>query len=128
MGQTVHTHDYAGSNYIICDDHYAFRCICTLAKNYAAGVHKIKDTKYDSVSPQEVASQCSRLSIQEQHQLHKLIKQFPTLFSGQFDRYNESQFTLELLDQNTVPIFYKPYPITQTYMQVFSKGIQPYYS
>ena len=100
-----------------------FSCMHMFSENYAAGTSKIKEAKYDSISPQEVAAQSSHLTSQEQQQLCKLLQQFPTLFSGQLGRYNKSQFKLELVDPYTTPIFCKPYPVAQTHMQVFLKEL-----
>ena len=100
-----------------------FSCVLTFAENYAIGTNKIKQAKYESISPNEVASQSSHLSKQEQSQLLSLLQQFPTLFSGQLGRYNKSNFTLELINPKTSPIFFKPYPIAQTHMQVFQQEL-----
>ena len=101
-----------------------FSCARTFRDNYATGSKKIKQAKYDSVSPTVVAAQCSHLSPQQQKQLETLLQQFPQLFSGQLGRYNKNKFTLELLNPATVPIFCKPYPIAQTHMQVFLQELQ----
>ena len=39
-----------------------FSCMLTFAENYAIGTNKIKQAKYESISPNEVASQCSHLT------------------------------------------------------------------
>ena len=96
-----------------------FPCQLTFSENYATGTNKIKQAKYESISPKEVAAQCVHLSSQQQLQLQNLLQDFPKLFSGQIGRYNKSKFTLELINPNTAPIFCKPYPIAQTHMQVF---------
>ena len=100
-----------------------FSCMLTFTENYAIGTNKIKQAKYESISPNEVASQCSHLSKQEQSQLLTLLQKIPTLFSGQIGRYNKSKFTLELINPKTSPIFCKPYPIAQTHMQVFQQEL-----
>ena len=46
-----------------------FSCMLTFAENYAIGTNKIKQAKYDSIFPNEVASQCSHLTKQEQSRL-----------------------------------------------------------
>ena len=99
-----------------------FSCMLTYSENYAASVNKIKEAKYESVSPKEVAQKYMHLSSQQQ-QLINLFQQFPALFSGQLGHYNKSKFTLEFIDQKTPPIVCKPYPIAQTHMQVFFKKL-----
>ena len=74
-----------------------FSCMHTFAENYVTGTKKIKQAKYESISPNEVASQCLHLSKPQQLQLQILLQNFPKLFSGQLGRYNKSQFTLELI-------------------------------
>ena len=49
-----------------------FSCTYALNENYATGVTKNEEAKYDCVSPQEVVSQCSHLSSQRQQQLRPL--------------------------------------------------------
>ena len=101
-----------------------FSCKLTFAENYAIGTKKIKEAKYDSISPKEVISQCSHLSTQNQSKLLELLSKFSKLFSGQLGRYNKSKFTLELINPKTPPIFCKPYPIAQTHMKVFQQELQ----
>ena len=100
-----------------------FSCMLTFAENYATGTNKIKQAKYESISPNEVASQFSHLKKQEQLQLQSLLQHFPTLFSGRLGRYNKSKFTLELINPRISPIFCKPYPIAQIHMQVFQQKL-----
>ena len=66
-----------------------------------------------------MADQCHHLSIIQRKQLSELLSKFPQLFSGKLGRYNKSQFTLELQDPDSKPIFCKPYPVPQAHVQVF---------
>ena len=95
----------------------------TFKATYAAAHIPIKEAKYKSISPNEVAKQCTYLSSVNQSKLNTLLSQFPTLFSGKLGRYNKTRFTLELQDPNISPIFCKPYPIAQTHMAVFKQEL-----
>ena len=101
-----------------------FSCSLTFTENYTTGTKKSNRPQYESISPNEVASQCDHLSKQQQSQIQDLLQKFPTLFSGQLGQYNKSKFTLELINPNTVPIFCKPYPIAQAHMQVFLQELK----
>ena len=45
-----------------------FSSLLMYSENYAAGVNKIKEAKYESISPKELTNQCTHLSSQEQQQ------------------------------------------------------------
>ena len=88
------------------------------------GITKIKDTKYDSITPQSAAAQCLHLSPSQQHKLSQLLNKISVLFSGQLGCYNKTKFTLELKDPTNISVFCKPYPISQTHVDDFKIQIQ----
>ena len=102
-----------------------FSCSHMFEATYAADVKKlIKEAKYKSISPSQVASKYIHLVPKQQIQLKELLCKFPTVFSGQLCRYNKAQFKLELQNPSITPIFCKPYPIAQIHRAVFLKELQ----
>ena len=96
-----------------------FLCELQLTEAYTVGMFKIKTAKYEKVDPSTVANQCHHLSSFQKNQSSTLDSKYPKLFSGELGRYNKSQFTLELQDPASTPIFCKPYPVPQAHVKVF---------
>ena len=59
-----------------------FTCTPTLQEMYAAGITKTKEAKYDKISPDKVAKQCTHLSPPQQKSLSQFLQCIPVLFSG----------------------------------------------
>ena len=100
-----------------------FSCEHRWIETYAAGTIKIKNEKYEKVDPSTVADHCHHLLSIQKNQLSTLLSKFPKLFSGELGCYNKSQFTLELQDPASTPIFCKPYPVPQAHVQVLKQNL-----
>ena len=92
--------------------------------SYVNSTVQIKEAKYEQVTPQQVADNSTHLHPDQKDSLIKLLRKFSHLFSGKLGRYNHAEFTLELQESNTSPIFCKPYPVAQVHTAVFKKKLQ----
>ena len=91
---------------------------------HANEVRRITESNYESIEIEEVVEQCQHLSPNRQKQLNRLLSQFKKLFSGRLGHYRQKQFALPLIDENTEPIFCRPFSIPQVHLPVFKKELQ----
>ena len=79
---------------------------------------EIQASKYEHVSVQEVASQQTHLTLQQQQDLANVLIEYPKLFSGELGLYPHRKVHLELID-GAQPIHLRPYSVAKTQESLF---------
>ena len=78
----------------------------------------ILHSKYERITPQEVASQQKHLTMQQQNDLAQLLAKYDKLFSGKLGIYPHRKVKLELKD-GAKPYTCRPFPVPKKHEQVF---------
>jgi hypothetical protein len=57
---------------------------------------EILESKYDKVTPEQIASKCTHLSPEQQKDLAKLFAKFETLFNGTLQKFTDKKIHLDI--------------------------------
>ena len=100
----------------------SFSCAHTASAVYTNTI--ILQAKYDKFLPQDVVNKCEHLAIPQQEKLLQLLSKFSRLFSGSLGRYVHKQFSIQLKDPSTPPIFCTPYSVPLIHQKVFQQELE----
>jgi hypothetical protein len=86
------------------------------------GFAEILESKYDKVTPKQIASKCTHLSPEQQKDLAKLFKKFEKLFDGNLHKFTDKKIHLEI-DSNVSPLRSRAYPVPHRQRDLFKKEL-----
>lgn len=91
----------------------------------ATGYHsrEIISSKYDQISPLDVAAQQTHLTKVQQNELSLLLAKFPKLFNGELRTYPHRKIHIDLVD-GAKPYASRPYPVPKHHEKVFKEELQ----
>ena len=80
------------------------------------------ESKYEAADLDNIVKECSHLSSEQQADLLKAMKAFPTLFDGQLREYTGDKVHLEV-DPNVPPRQSRAYPVAHHNLELFKKEL-----
>ena len=83
----------------------------------------ILDAKYDSASPEEVATLQKHLTNRQRNDIQNLVAKYTKLFSNELRKYPHRKIHLEL-EPGAVPKHARPYSVARIHQEVFKKEIE----
>jgi hypothetical protein len=90
-------------------------------KNY---VGQILESKYDKVSPAEVAEAQKHLTREQRKGIESLVsKYYPRLYSGELGVYSGRKIHLEM-EPGAIPVHARPYSVARLHLEVFKKELK----
>ena len=84
---------------------------------------KIKDSKYDGTTVEDVVSACKHLDKAQQEKLLAVLRKYEKLFDGKLKKFSGEKIKLEL-QQGAVPHRSRAYQVPHAHMEVFRKELE----
>ena len=90
-------------------------------ENYATP--PVLDAKYEKVEIEDVVSQQTHLTEEQQDDLRRLLSKYTKLFDGSLGCYPHKKFHIDV-DETVPPVHSRPYPIARVNEMAFKKELQ----
>ena len=88
-----------------------------------AHVTVLKEAKYETTSPDEVARMQTHLTSEQQEKLARVLRQYTRLFDNKLDTYPHSKLHLDL-EPGSTPVHSCPYAVPKVNEEVFKKELE----
>jgi hypothetical protein len=86
-------------------------------------VGQILESKYDQVSPAEVAAAQKHLTPEQRKSIETLATKYPRLFSGKLGVYPGRKIHLEV-EPGAIPVHARPYSVARLHLEVFKQELK----
>jgi Reverse transcriptase (RNA-dependent DNA polymerase) len=86
-------------------------------------VGQILESKYDKVSPAEVAAAQKHLITEQRKSIEILVTKYPRLFSGELGVYPGRKIHLEV-EPGAIPVHARPYSVARLHLEVFKQELK----
>ena len=90
------------------------------AKGYKSKI--ILSSKYEEVDIQDIARKCTHLPLHQQNELKQILRQYPTLFSGDLGVYPHEQVHLDI-DPSVPTHRSHAYPVAHSQLSLFKEEL-----